>query len=154
MNIADEYDVERTIAEGNFAKIFLTFHRTTKSTVVLKACHMELTTLKEFIKEFHYNYQLSHHPNILSCYQVKFQTRDYLVFAMEHAPYGDLASHVGASGIPETCCKKISEQLSSALGFMHVKSLVHRDLKLENILVFALDFSRIKASKKKLITLN
>lgn len=37
-----------------------------------------------------------------------------------------------------------SEHLSSALGFMHLKSLVHRDLKLENILVFAKDFSRIK----------
>lgn len=63
---------------------------------------------------------------------------------MEYAPYGDLSHHVGASGIPESCCKKIADQLSSALGFMHQKSLVHRDLKLENILIFALDFSRIK----------
>jgi serine/threonine-protein kinase SBK len=63
---------------------------------------------------------------------------------MEVAPYGDLAEHVISSGIPETCCKKIADQLSSALGFMHQKSLVHRDLKLENILIFALDFSRIK----------
>jgi len=130
MNISDEYDIEKTIAEGNFAKIFLAYHRPTKTTIVLKACHMELTTAKEFIKEFHYNYQLSHHHHILSCYQVKFQTKDYYVFAMEHAPYGDLAAHVGSTGIPESCVKKIAEQLSSALGFMHLKSLVHRDLKL------------------------
>ena len=113
-------------------------------SVVLKAIHTELTTIKEFIKEFHYNYQLSHHPNILSCYQVKFQTNEYYVFAQEHAPFGDLAGNVGACGLQEASCKKIAEQLSSALGFMHLKGLVHRDLKLENILVFTPDFSRIK----------
>jgi serine/threonine-protein kinase SBK len=83
-----------------------------------------MTSEKDFIKEFHYNYQLSHHPKILSCYQVKFQTKEYYVFAMEYAPYGDLASHVSGSGLPESCCKKISEQLSSALGFMHMKVFI------------------------------
>ncbi|XP_058819974.1 serine/threonine-protein kinase meng-po [Topomyia yanbarensis] len=144
MNISDEYDIEKTIAEGCFAKVYLAHHRPTGTTVVLKAIHTELTTLKEFIKEFHYNYQLSHHPNILSCYQVKFQTNEYYVYAQEHAPFGDLAANVGANGLPESSCKKIAEQLSSALGFMHLKGLVHRDLKLENILVFTPDFSRIK----------
>jgi serine/threonine-protein kinase SBK len=83
-----------------------------------------MTSEKDFIKEFHYNYQLSHHPKILSCYQVKFQTKEYYVFAMEYAPYGDLASHVSGSGLPESCCKKICEQLSSALGFMHMKVFI------------------------------
>lgn len=137
-NINDEYDIQQLLAEGYFAKIFLSYHRPTKTIVVLKACHIELTSKKDFMKEFHYNYQLSHVQQILSCYQVKFQTSEYYIYAMEHAPCGDLASHVGASGIPESCCKKISDQLSSALGFMHSKGLVHRDLKLENILVFNL----------------
>ncbi|XP_053672994.1 serine/threonine-protein kinase meng-po-like [Anopheles nili] len=144
MAIADEYDIEKMIAEGCFAKIYLAHHRPTATTVVLKAIHTELTSLKEFVREFHYNYQLSHHPNILSCYQVKFQTKEYYVYAQEHAPFGDLAANVGASGLPESSCKKIAEQLSSALGFMHLKGLVHRDLKLENVLVFTPDFSRIK----------
>jgi serine/threonine-protein kinase SBK len=65
---------------------------------------------------------------------------------MDWAPYGDLSHHVGSNGIPESCCKKIADQLSSALGFMHSKSLVHRDIKLENVLIFTLDFSRIKLS--------
>ncbi|XP_058121787.1 serine/threonine-protein kinase meng-po [Anopheles coustani] len=144
MAIADEYDIEKMIAEGCFAKIYLAHHRPTGTTVVLKAIHTELTSLKEFAKEFHYNYQLSHHPNILSCYQVKFQTKEYYVYAQEHAPCGDLAANVGASGLPESSCKRIAEQLSSALGFMHLKALVHRDLKLENVLVFTPDFARIK----------
>lgn len=88
MEIDHEYDVERLIAEGCFARILLVHHRPTSARVVLKAVHVELTTLKEFIKEYHYSYQLSHHPNILSAYQVAFQATDYYVFAQEYAPYG------------------------------------------------------------------
>lgn len=57
---------------------------------------------------------------------------------------GDLASNLCPGGLNESAVKVISTQLSSALGFMHSKNLVHRDLKLENVLVFTLDFSRIK----------
>lgn len=57
---------------------------------------------------------------------------------------GDLASNLGPGGLNESAVKIIATQLSSALGFMHTKNLVHRDLKLENVLVFTLDFSRIK----------
>ena len=49
-----------------------------------------------------------------------------------------------AGGLPEQQCKRIAEQLSSAVGFLHSLKLVHRDLKLENILVFAADMSLVK----------
>ena len=88
MEISREYDVEKNIAEGCFARILLVHHRPTNTKVVLKAIHTELTTYKEFVKEYHYSYQLSHHPNILSAYQVAFQATDYFVFAQEYAQYG------------------------------------------------------------------
>lgn len=88
MEIEKEYDIERMIAEGCFARILLVQHRPTNTQVVLKAVHVELTSVKEFVKEYHYSYQLSHHPNILSAYQVAFQANDYYVFAQEYAPYG------------------------------------------------------------------
>lgn len=92
MEIEREYNIEKMIAEGCFARILLVHHRPTNTKVVLKAVHAELTSLKEFIKEFHYSYQLSHHPNILSAYQVAFQAKDYYVFAQEFAPYGKFSS--------------------------------------------------------------
>ncbi|XP_055385705.1 serine/threonine-protein kinase meng-po isoform X2 [Condylostylus longicornis] len=144
IKFSDEYDIDKTLAEGCFAKILLATHRQTGTKIVLKAVHTELTSQKEFIKEFHYSYHLSHHPNILSAYNVCFQTNEYYVFAQELAQYGDLASNVGSNGLHESACKLIAQQLSDALGFMHMKNLVHRDLKLENVLVFTPDFSRIK----------
>lgn len=92
MEIEQEYNIEKMIAEGCFARILLVQHRPTNTQVVLKAVHVELTSAKEFIKEYHYSYQLSHHPNILSAYQVAFQANEYYVFAQEHAPYGKFSS--------------------------------------------------------------
>lgn len=88
MEIEAEYNIERMIAEGCFARILLVHHRPTNTQVVLKAVHVELTSHREFVKEYHYSYQLSHHPNILSAYKVAFQANDYYVFAQEYAPYG------------------------------------------------------------------
>lgn len=88
MEIENEYNIEKMVAEGCFARILLVQHRPTNTRVVLKAVHVELTSPKEFIKEYHYSYQLSHHPNILSAYQVAFQANEYYVFAQEYAKYG------------------------------------------------------------------
>lgn len=46
VNLEEEYEVERELGEGCFAKILLASHRQTDTTVVLKMIHTELTTLK------------------------------------------------------------------------------------------------------------
>lgn len=73
-----------------------------------------------------------------------FTTQNCFVFAQEYAPLGDLSGSVKAGGLPESHCKRIAQQLASAVGFLHSLKLVHRDLKLENILVFAADMSLVK----------
>lgn len=67
------------------------------------------------------------------------------MFWQEHAPLGDLAANVSDNGgIGEAQAKRVGRQLASALDFMHSRDLVHRDLRLDNILVFRSDFSRVK----------
>ncbi|XP_011315040.1 serine/threonine-protein kinase SBK1 [Fopius arisanus] len=144
IDLTKEYNVEKTLGEGSFAKVLLATHRRTQTRVVLKAVHQELTTEKEFFREFHYSYHLSPHPNILSSYDVAFKAEKCYIFAQEYSPFGDLAGKVRAGGLSEDVCKRIAGQLSSALDFLHSKQLAHRDVKLENILVFAQDMSKIK----------
>lgn len=48
------------------------------------------------------------------------------------------------TGIGELHTKRVAKQLSAALEHLHTRDLVHRDVKLDNILVFKSDFSRIK----------
>ncbi|KAK0161921.1 hypothetical protein PV327_008318 [Microctonus hyperodae] len=144
IDLTMEYNIEKTLGEGSFAKVLLATHRRTQTRVVLKAVHQELTTEKDFFREFHYSYHLSPHPNILSSYLVAFKAEKCYIFAQEYAPYGDLAGNVKAGGLSEEVCKRIAEQLASALDFLHSKQLAHRDVKLENVLVFAQDMSKIK----------
>jgi serine/threonine-protein kinase SBK len=144
VDICAEYDIQGTLAEGSFARILLVTHRRTNTKLVLKAIHMELTAESEFHREYHYSYYLSPHPNILSIFPVAFTTQNCFVFAQEYAPLGDLSGSVKAGGLPESHCKRLAQQLVSAVGFLHSLKLVHRDLKLENILVFAADMSLVK----------
>lgn len=57
---------------------------------------------------------------------------------------GDLTSNVTETGLGELHAKRVARQLAAAVQHIHSRELVHRDIKLDNILVFRSDFSRIK----------
>ncbi|CAH2008057.1 unnamed protein product [Acanthoscelides obtectus] len=112
--------------------------------MVLKALPKPYTALKDFYREFHYGLHLGVHKNIITAYDVAFETAGFYVFSQEYAPLGDLTSNVSEIGIGELHTKRVAKQLASALEHIHSRDLVHRDVKLDNILVFKSDFSRIK----------
>ncbi|XP_071527878.1 serine/threonine-protein kinase SBK1-like isoform X2 [Panulirus ornatus] len=154
IQLEEEYEVLHVIQEGWRGRLLLVEHRRTRHEVVLKAVHKDSTSRLDFFREFHYNYYLSPHRNILNAYDVAFEAGDYYVFAQEYAPFGDLTTNLSDMGLGEINAKKIALQLASALDFMHSKDLVHRDLNMDNILVFKSDFSRVKlcdfgATRKK-----
>ncbi|XP_068917990.1 serine/threonine-protein kinase SBK1-like isoform X2 [Tenebrio molitor] len=112
--------------------------------MVLKALPKPYTSIKDFYREFHYGLHLGAHKNIITTYDVAFETAGFYVFSQEYAPLGDLTSNVSDTGIGELHTKRVAKQLSAALEHLHTRDLVHRDVKLDNILVFKSDFSRIK----------
>lgn len=63
---------------------------------------------------------------------------------MIHRFLGDLTSNVTETGLGELHAKRVARQLAAAVHHIHSRELVHRDIKLDNILVFRSDFSRIK----------
>ncbi|XP_045112812.1 serine/threonine-protein kinase SBK1-like [Portunus trituberculatus] len=144
IRLEDEYEVVQALQEGWRGRLLLVEHRRTGHEVVLKAIHKASSSRLDFFREFHYNYYLSPHLNILNAYDVAFETDDHYMFAQEYAPLGDLTTNLSDCGLGEIFTKRITRQLASALDFMHSKELVHRDLNMDNILVFKSDFSHVK----------
>jgi len=74
------------------------------------------------------------HPNVIKMYQV-FDTDAELCIVMEHAK-GELIDYIAATGsLSEREARKYFRQLISALQHCHAAGVVHRDLKLENLLL-------------------
>ena len=142
LNIQDSFDIVKTLAEGCFARIILV--KRGKEKLVLKAIHCELSSAEDFNREMNINYFLSPHQNIVTSFNVSFLWNNCFVYVQEHAPCGDLSKYVKKGGLPESQVKLVIQQLASAVEFMHSVRLVHRDLKLENILVFKPNLSCIK----------
>lgn len=144
VNLIDEFDILQIVGEGWFGKILLTEHRSTQTEMVLKALPKAYTGISDFFREFHYGLHLSAHRNIITTYDVAFETAGFYVFSQEYAPLGDLTSNVTETGLGELHAKRVARQLAAAVQHIHSRELVHRDIKLDNILVFRSDFSRIK----------
>ncbi|XP_075978524.1 serine/threonine-protein kinase meng-po-like isoform X1 [Anticarsia gemmatalis] len=142
--LVEEFDILQIVGEGWFGKILLVEHRASDTEIVLKALPKPYVSIRDFYREFHYGLHLSAHRNIVTTFDVAFETAGFYVFCQEYAPLGDLTSNMLDTGIGEIHTKRVAKQLSAALEHLHQRDLVHRDVKLDNILIFKSDFSRIK----------
>lgn len=89
VNLIDEFDILQIVGEGWFGKILLTEHRSTQTEMVLKALPKAYTGISDFFREFHYGLHLSAHRNIITTYDVAFETAGFYVFSQEYAPLGE-----------------------------------------------------------------
>lgn len=90
VNLIDEFDILQIVGEGWFGKILLTEHRSTQTEMVLKALPKAYTGLSDFFREFHYGLHLAAHRNIITTYDVAFETAGFYVFSQEYAPLGKI----------------------------------------------------------------
>ncbi|XP_041987780.1 serine/threonine-protein kinase meng-po [Aricia agestis] len=144
VSLVEEFDILQIVGEGWFGKILLVEHRASDTEIVLKALPKPYVSIRDFYREFHYSLHLSAHKNIVTTFDVAFETAGFYVFCQEYAPLGDLTSNMFDTGIGEIHTKRVTKQLAAALEHLHQRDLVHRDVKLDNILIFKTDFSRIK----------
>ncbi len=91
-------------------------------------------TIKAFEIQAHIIANL-HHPNILPIYTFGSISNLYYYFVMRYASMGSLADLLLAGPLSLPQVLPIIVQISSALSFLHARSMVHRDLKPSNILL-------------------
>ncbi|VDD88324.1 unnamed protein product [Enterobius vermicularis] len=90
--------------------------------------------LNETISEVNLLRQLADHPSIISIHDF-YQAPTFLFAVFEMAPRGELFELLNKSvTVSEKKARRLMRQLFDGVAFMHEKLIVHRDLKLENIL--------------------
>ncbi|XP_039957122.1 serine/threonine-protein kinase meng-po isoform X2 [Bactrocera tryoni] len=144
IHLVDEFDILQIVGEGWFGKILLVEHRGSQTEMVLKAVPKPYVSIRDFFREFHYGLHLGIHRNIVTTYDVAFETAGFYIFTQEYAPLGDLTSNMADTGVGEEYTKRVAKQIGAALDYMHSKDIVHRDVKLDNVLIYRSDFTRVK----------
>lgn len=73
--------------------------------------------------------------NIVRLYD-SFETARHLVFVMELCAGGDLLTYVRRRGcLSEDFARELIRQAAAAVSYCHKKGIVHRDVKLDNLLL-------------------
>jgi serine/threonine protein kinase len=86
------------------------------------------------------------HPNIMALFEV-IDTRMNVNLVMELCNGKSLYHYIKKKEnmrLPEELCRVIFRQLVDGLAYLHANDIVHRDLKLDNILIDPSDGNRIK----------
>ena len=79
--------------------------------------------------------QILFHPNICKLYEMcTLSNHFYMVF--EYISGGQLLDYIVQHGsLKENMARKIARSIASALQYLHANNVVHRDLKIENVMI-------------------
>ncbi|KAI0114156.1 kinase-like protein [Nemania sp. FL0031] len=126
------YSLGKLIGKGSFGKVYLAHHKLTNgSKVVLKSANKDDSNLA---REIHHHRQFVH-PHIARLYEV-IVTESLVWLVLEYCPGDELYNYLLKHGpLPVDKVQKTFTQLVGAVSYVHQQSCVHRDLKLENILL-------------------
>ncbi|XP_062448924.1 uncharacterized serine/threonine-protein kinase SBK3-like [Rhea pennata] len=143
--LEEQYDVLEELGSGTYGRVVLTEPRDGGSPVVLKLMAKEQTDRRAFLREYCITLCLSSHDTCIRALPIVFESATHFAFGQEFAPAGDLCALLNpGEGLPEVLVKRCASQVAEALDFMHSRALVHRDVKLDNVLLFDSECRRVK----------
>ncbi|OMJ77561.1 hypothetical protein SteCoe_22809 [Stentor coeruleus] len=131
------------IGYGSYGEVWICDHIRTKEKRAVKIIdklwlNTNLADKKSVINEVDILKTLDH-PNILKIFEY-FEDVRYYYIVMEYCPEGDLFDELERVGkFDEDSAAKIMNQIFSSVNYIHNKKIVHRDIKLENILISSKD---------------
>ncbi|KNZ53378.1 CAMK/CAMKL/KIN4 protein kinase [Puccinia sorghi] len=135
------YLLLQTLGEGEFGKVKLGVHsspdRWGEEVAIKLIKRGNVDTQARMIKVAREIdvLKLVKHPNIVRLYDV-IETEKYIGIVLEYASGGELFDHILAHRyLKEKDASKLFAQLISGVTYLHAKKIVHRDLKLENLLL-------------------
>lgn len=130
----------KIIGAGSFGDVFLVHNKKTGEALAMKVQNkydvMKLRRVEAVIREKKLMFLLEH-PFIISVVNA-FQDKAYLYLVTKLYPGGELFNLVyknKVSGLDENHAQFYAAVVLEALDFMHLKSIIYRDLKPENVMI-------------------
>lgn len=137
-NLEDFYEVIKDLGEGSMGVVKLAKHKKTGEEFAVKcmkkAKKSEAETLlqKREIEAL----KLCQHPNLIHM-QDLFETSSHYYIVIEMCSGGDMYDYLERRNfrISEERAWELASQLSGAVFYLHNFNIIHRDLKLENVMM-------------------
>ncbi|KAL1836874.1 hypothetical protein VTJ49DRAFT_4540 [Mycothermus thermophilus] len=134
-----EYILGNTIGEGEFGKVKLGWKIDGGAQVAIKLIKKDQlggnpSRMAKIMREVAILKQLTH-PNIVRLHKMEESERHYGI-VLEYASGGELFDYIlNHRYLKDNAARRLFAQLVSGVGYLHKKGIVHRDLKLENLLL-------------------
>ena len=132
------YELLRHIARGGMADVYLARDELLGREVALKVLFPEFANDPNFVERFRREAQAAanlNHPNIVGIYDWGQERGTYYI-VMEHVSGRSMSDVLRSTGpLNADRAAEIAADVASALSTAHAAGLVHRDIKLGNILV-------------------
>lgn len=141
-----DYQIIKFLEKGAFGDVHVAKSNITGETVVIKIVDKRKAIGSQRKKAVmdELNVLKVKHPAVIELKDF-FVTKDYLVLVLEYCKGGDLFGLVvKEKGIPEQRAKNIFRQILEGINYLHKLNIIHRDIKLENILLKEADTDEVK----------
>lgn len=127
-----------TLGQGSFGKVKLAHHCRTHEKVAVKIVDKNtISNVEDVERVYRETFILTtlKHPNIIKLYEVLDSSKS-IMLVMEYAGGGELFSRVSQKNrLTELESCILFQQILSGVEYCHRAKIIHRDLKLENILL-------------------
>lgn len=138
-----EYNLKRCIGKGSFGEVYLSSSDKTDQLFAIKKMDKSYVNQPKMRKYFDNEVNILkeiNHPNIVKLYEVKEDVRFYYLVT-ELCNGGGLSDCLEnyqrkyRKSFDERTVQHLMKQIISGIQYIHSKKIIHRDLKLDNILV-------------------
>ena len=141
--IVDNLILEKCIGKGSYGEVYITSKKGSTQKFATKKFerdHLEGTEAMKYLKNEIIILQHLKHPNIVKYEDIK-KTKKHFYIVMEYCNGGELSKALEKyqekykKPFSQEIVQYLMRQIISAFKYIHSQKIIHRDIKLENILV-------------------
>lgn len=130
-----KYDLKRQIGVGASGTVFVAVNRSTEEVVAVKKMNFRSQPKKEMLLTEIKVMQQYKHPNLVNYIESFLVAADDLWVVMDYLEGGNLTDVVVKTELDEGQIAAVLKECLKALNFLHNHSIVHRDIKSDNVLL-------------------